>query len=77
MGLLGKTFNKVHGKTRLVEMESYQRTCDVPQKKNTKKPFDDSHEIDLATFSKKTAEEGFDRGIFQEIDKIINVQPEG
>ncbi len=74
---MGKTLDKVRGKTRLVEMDSYQRRGDTPQKNNTKKPFNNSHEIDLATFSKKTTEEGFDRGIFQKIDKVVEVHPKG
>jgi hypothetical protein len=44
---------------------------------NTKKPLDNSHEINLATFSKNTTEEGFDRVIFQEIDKAVNIHPKG
>jgi hypothetical protein len=76
-GPTGKTSDKVHGKTRLVEMDSYQRRGEATQKTNTKKTFDNSHEIDLATFSKKMTEEGFDRGIFQEIDKVVDVHPEG
>ncbi len=58
-------------------MDSYQRRGEATQKTNTKKTFDNSHEIDLATFSKKMTEEGFDRGIFQEIDKVVDVHPEG
>ncbi len=73
----GKTFDKVHSETRLVEMDSYQRRGDTPQKMNTKKPFDNSHEIYLAAFSKKTTEESFDCRIFREIDKVVNVQPKG
>jgi hypothetical protein len=76
-GLTGKTFDKVHGKTRLVEMDSYQRRVDTPQKMSTKKPLDNSHEIDPATFSKKTTEEGFEHWIFQEIDEVVDVHPKG
>jgi hypothetical protein len=53
---LGKSFDKVCGKIRLVKMDRYQRRDDAPPKMNTKKPFDNSHEIDLAQFSKKMTE---------------------
>jgi hypothetical protein len=72
---LGKTFDKVRGKTRLVEMHSYQRRGDT--KMNTKTPFDNTHIINLATVTKKTIEERFDRKIFQEIDKVVNLHPKG
>jgi hypothetical protein len=74
---MDKMFDEVCGKIRLVEMDSYKRRGDAQKKMNTKKPFNNSHEINLATFSKKTTEEGFNRRIFQEIDKVVNVNPEG
>ncbi len=70
---VGKSFDEVCGKTRLVKIDSYPRRGNAPQKMNPKKSFNNSHEINLATFSKKTTEKGFDRGIFQEIDKVVDV----
>jgi hypothetical protein len=41
---------------------------------NPKKPLHNTHKINFATFTKKTAKEGLNCRVFGEIDEVINVQ---
>jgi hypothetical protein len=40
-------------------------------------PFNNTHRVHLATLGKKTTEESFNRMIFGEIDKVVNVETKG
>ncbi len=77
MGVLEETLDEIGGKARLIEMDRNGGRSDPPREVNAKKPFDDSHEINLAALGQQTAEQSFNGGIFREIYEVVSVETEG
>ncbi len=72
-GVLEEALDEIGGKARLIEMDRNGGRSDPPREMNAKKPFDDSHEINLAALGQQTTQQSFNRGIFGEVYEVVNV----
>jgi hypothetical protein len=56
-------------------MDIHLRKGEAPREKDTKKPLNQSHKINLYPVLKEAFEECFHLWIYGEIDKVINIEP--
>jgi hypothetical protein len=75
--LKSKTFDEISGKAGLVKMDVDGGRHDLPAEVNSKKTFDNPHEINLAPLREETAEECLNLGILGEVNKVVHIQPKG
>jgi hypothetical protein len=62
--------------TSLAEVYVDEVGCDHQLEVCTQEPFDGTHEINYGVFFKEAFKFGFNRWVFQEINKIIDVNTE-
>jgi hypothetical protein len=55
-------------------MDGNGRRCDAPREVDAKEPFNNTHKITLAALTEQAAEQGFNSGIFGEVDEVVNVK---
>ena len=72
-----KTFDEISCKAGLVKMDVNGGRHDPPAEVNSKKSFNNPHEINLAPLREEPAEECLNLGILGEVNKVVHIQPKG